>query len=385
VRSTLCALAIVSAGAALLSSTTAIAQTAPGPTALEPLRVTVVRRVVVVLPACAEQGPFDGPGVVRQLGTELVEDGIDRVEAIESADESPALARVSFDLASCAADVTQVMVIVDDLATRKNVRRSVDVSDVRGAVRTRALALAIAELLRASFSELAMSDAPPPAVGVPSVVRDAMRTRLRGRVGDTTPRPVAPVAPIAPVARVAPVPEPVFAHRVGAAIDARSAAIGPIAVGARFTYELTAVRWTRSTLSLRLDIGGAVATMSDPFGAVWLPIVTGGAGALFETRVGESLEAGIGGRIEGGAVWIVPRPAIEGVSAIETVHASLALGALATMRARISARGWMGIELELGAAPVGPVVLAREGAVDRVIGGSVGATAAARINAGVRF
>ncbi|MBL8681885.1 MAG: hypothetical protein JNK05_22145 [Myxococcales bacterium] len=366
--------------AAQLFATAALAQSAPDATALEPLRVTVVRRVVVVLPACAEQGPFDGQGVVRQLRTELVEDGIDRVEAIESNDDSPSLARVSFELSSCVPDVTQVMVIVDDLATRKNVRRSVDLSDVRGAVRTRALALAIAELLRASFSELALSDAPPPAVGVPSVVRDAMRTRLRARVGE----PVAP-RPVVPTPTVPPRVEPVFVHRVGAAIDARSASTGPIATGVRATYELTAVRWSRSTLSLRVDAGGALASMSDPFGSVLVPLVSVGAGALFETRVSETFDAGLGGRIEGGAVWILPRPTVEGVRAIESVHPALAVGALASMRARVGERGWLGIELELGVAPVGPIVLAREGTVDRVIGGSSGATGAARIGAGARF
>jgi hypothetical protein len=343
-------------------------------------RETPIRRVAVALPACEGPGVFDGQAVVRQLRTELVEDGIDRVETIANDDETPALARVSFSLSSCATDVTQVTVIVDDLATRKNVRRSVDLSDVRGALRTRALALAIAELLRASFSELALDDAPPPAVGVPAAVRDALRTRLRARVVDPTPSPPPVVA--TPRARR---PEGPLSHRVGAVIDGRGASIGPVFVGGRGLYELIAARWDRATLSLRVDAGASLSALADPLGTVWMPYATVGVGALFEARAGGALDAGLGARVEGGAVWVLPRPTVEGVVASDSVHATFAVALLSTMRVRVTSRGWIGTELELGVAPAGPIVTAREGAVDRVIGGAAGAMAGARLGAGVRF
>ncbi len=49
---------------------------------------------------------------------------------------------------------------VDDALTNKSVRREVDLGDVPASGRPRALALAAAELLRASWAELAL---PPPA------------------------------------------------------------------------------------------------------------------------------------------------------------------------------------------------------------------------------
>lgn len=369
-------------GAALLSiSAVARGQNVSDPTALEPVRVSSNRNVGVVLPACADPGPFDGPGVVRQLRTELVEDAIERVDAVLAGDDTPMLARISFDVASCADALPTITVIIDDLVTRKNVRRSIDLSDVRGAIRTRAMALAIAELLRASFTELALADAPPSAVEVPAAVREALRTRLRARVAE--PRPQAPAPQ--PPPRPAPIAPAGSSHRVALAVDARTASIGPLLTGARLLYELTAARWGRASLALRVDAGASTGAAFDPLGTVQLTSANAAIGALYEVSPLPGFLLGVGARVEGGAVWIAPTAMSVMVRSFDSVAPSLAIHALAVARAELDPRVWLGLELELGATPVGPIVQAREGATDRVIGSVAGASGGARIAVGLRF
>jgi hypothetical protein len=79
-----------------------------------------------------------------------------------------------------AASVTHVSVEIEvhDALTNKYVLREVDTRTLPGDARGLALATAAEELLRASWAELAIEDAPPPAREPPPEVREAVRPVL---------------------------------------------------------------------------------------------------------------------------------------------------------------------------------------------------------------
>lgn len=159
-----------------------VAQTPPPPTGPTVPAGTVQRAsVALVLPTCPAVGavaPVDGEAMARILRAELSGDGVTDVSVVPATDTEVGLARVTFVTEQCTANASSLTLQVDDAVTRKHVERAVDLSDVTGAIRTRTLALAVAELLRASWAELELPDVPQSAVPVPVELRTAMRTRL---------------------------------------------------------------------------------------------------------------------------------------------------------------------------------------------------------------
>lgn len=111
--------------------------------------------------------------VEELVRVEMRADGIEEVRAI-SETEAPALARIAVEPTDCSADPGVYRIAIDDVATHKRVERSVSLADVDDDARPRALALAIAELLRASWAELAYVE-PPPAI--PRRILEAVRLR----------------------------------------------------------------------------------------------------------------------------------------------------------------------------------------------------------------
>lgn len=123
--------------------------------------------VLVVTPECPLE-TIDVVESLRLLRIELVGDAVAQVDLVTAAappaDEPGRIAIVHLRVAPCAPDATAIEVIIDDAVTRKRVRRSLDAGGVPRDVRPRALALGIAELLRASWAELARVDPLEPAV-----------------------------------------------------------------------------------------------------------------------------------------------------------------------------------------------------------------------------
>jgi hypothetical protein len=111
--------------------------------------------------------------VEELVRVEMRADGIEEVRAI-SETEVPALARIAVEPADCDAQPGAYRIAIDDVATHKRVERSVSLADVDEDARPRALALAIAELLRASWAELAYVE-PPPAM--PRRILETVRLR----------------------------------------------------------------------------------------------------------------------------------------------------------------------------------------------------------------
>jgi hypothetical protein len=111
--------------------------------------------------------------VEELVRVEMRADGIEEVRAITET-ETPALARIAVEPADCDGQPGAYHIAIDDVATRKRVERSVSLADVDADARPRALALAIAELLRASWAELAYVE-PPPAM--PRRILETVRLR----------------------------------------------------------------------------------------------------------------------------------------------------------------------------------------------------------------
>jgi hypothetical protein len=83
-------------------------------------------------------------------------------------------------------DGATIDVDVRDRLTAKRVSRDVDLSSVPPDGRSLTLAVVADELLRASWAELALASAPPPAQSVPPAVKDAIEEELAPKRGFTT-------------------------------------------------------------------------------------------------------------------------------------------------------------------------------------------------------
>jgi hypothetical protein len=76
-----------------------------------------------------------------------------------------------------------VVVLVRDAITNKRVARDVDLSNIPVDAHPRTIAVVAAELLRASWAELALSSAPPPARPVPPAVEETLASTIRAPSG----------------------------------------------------------------------------------------------------------------------------------------------------------------------------------------------------------
>lgn len=315
-------------GLALLGPSAAFAQeSAEAPASAMPARVELTA------PACAEA--VRAEVLLRMLRVELAGDGVERVELAAPGDAAGgALARVSVEVAPCAADASEFLVTVDDAATRKSVRRAVDLADVPAATRPRALALAVAELLRASWLELAVPTAPPTAAPVPEAVRDVVRLR---------------VTALAPRAR-APREAPRWAPFVSLGFDARLLPLAATGVaGVRLAGGVTPP-WSLDGTRVRLRADGGVMFGSGAslLGDVDVLVATG-AVALTFTR-GAAVAVELGPRVEVGVARAVGRitagHSATGVTVGEDEAALVGVGLVAGVRGRLSATWAASLELE---------------------------------------
>lgn len=109
--------------------------------------------------------------LTRDLRASLRERGI--AMEVGASSETDSLARVRIDAAGLA--TLSLRIVVEDALTRKIVERSMSLEGVPPDVWSVLVSAAADELLRASWVELSMPDAPPPAQEVPQVVEEAIR------------------------------------------------------------------------------------------------------------------------------------------------------------------------------------------------------------------
>jgi hypothetical protein len=121
-----------------------------------------------------EHAPFDAASwaeVVTQLRTALAARFIDLCGPADRS-ESPTLATLA--MGTTEGDSVRITVLVKDEVTDKRVARDVDLATIPNDGRPLTVALAADELLRASWAEVNLVDAPPPVRPVPREVSEAI-------------------------------------------------------------------------------------------------------------------------------------------------------------------------------------------------------------------
>jgi hypothetical protein len=304
-------------------------------------------RVVLRKRACAAPA-LDEAAFTRLLAGDLAADGVAEVELLDAAAPLPVVPALAVITLEGACESAAVTVVIDDAATDKQLRRAVDLRAVAEPGRAEALSQTTAQLLRASWAELALPHAPLPRLPVPPVVRAATLERL-------TAVPGAPVH--------GPEPAPVF---LSAGIDGRYL-FGPGAglLGGRLIASIPVLEHLR----LRFDAGAAHGSVDDGQGSLDLLAVTGAAGVSF-AQAWESAAVEVGPRVEVG--WALSRGGAGSSYGASSVLAATTVAT--TGRLRVGGRGWCSLELELG--PVLHGFAARDGSTLR------GAMGAARLGIG---
>lgn len=259
-----------------------------------------VSRVVLEEPTC-EDLPFDWESFASLLALELADDGVAEIVGPTEDPSSPlgeqtlAIIRVltSCSRAELSADVVRVE--IEDRLTQKQVTRDFDLTGVPLRSRSRALALGAAELLRASWAELAMPSAPSPIVDVPPTIRDAVRVVPRRPLTDPFP-PTAPAAERrdASTATVEPAPERTTHLTLRAVLEVDAFASGNLALGGG---ALEGDIVLDSVVALRLGVRSGYGQSSHPLGEVEVIAMLGQLGISFGTQLSD--------------LWLSLTPAIE--------------------------------------------------------------------------
>jgi hypothetical protein len=298
--------------------------------------------VIVHVEDCPGAAPVALDPFVAILTAELRADGVERVLAqvprpTAAPREPGALAVIDVRADPCEASPRELVVHIADDATRKQVERRVQLSDVAEPSRPRALALAVAETLRASWMELEMPDAPPPAVPVPPAVREAVVVRT---------------ATIAP-------------DRLAASVPPDRASTGPdvsLALAWRaFPSPTTSTFGGRAALQLplggsfalvRFDAGALLGAARDVLGDVSLGEAAAGAALLFASPRGAVVSAELGPRVEAGAAWASGNAAAASTSSYAGAGFVSAASLLGGFRYRMTPAWRIVLELEAGATIV---------------------------------
>jgi hypothetical protein len=325
----------------------------PAPARGAPARVILRRSPCEVL--SLEETAF-----ARLIGIELAADGVTDVNLVDAAAPIPreptaALAILSLE-GGCDASAP-ITVVIDDAATDKSVRRIVDLGDLPREARARALSLAAAELLRASWAELVLPGAPPPRAPVPPLIRAVAAARVA-----RPSRP--PLAAPSPPSLDRPRP------RFDAMIEGRLFfGTGLGMVGGRLGASIPLP--SAPLLRLRFDAGAAHGGAVDPLGEVNLWLASGALG----------LRVGVGAA----SAWIEAGPRLElGAGFAEgrarpgfVEHRGATLVAMASMTAtgglRLGAHVACSLELELGPVLRGFTATA-DARTPAAVGGLLGTT-----------
>lgn len=311
------------------------------------------------LPHC-RRAPFEASAFLDLLHVELQSDGVDRIDVStpESPSGPPALARVRMEFEPCARRPRALAIDIDDAVTHKRVARVISVRDIAAEARPRALALAVAELLRASWVELALPAGSAPAFLAPEAVRRSVIARFApAEAGAMKPGPAeAPQpasAPIqtgpsvteepSPVAQPAPrsgevpgnvgaperssptIPAPAPATALTGAGRSDRVSGGPASLP-QVRTEIELRSFPQSSTSLvgggvalsalqvgvfRVRLGAALLSglVDHPLGQISLAAALGNVGMLAGLRFPRiSIEAGP--RIDAGWAWIRGRPSV---------------------------------------------------------------------------
>ncbi len=246
----------------------------------------------VVVPEC-DASAFDAQAFARAVDLELRADGAHEVEVAPSEPAAPGsapMATVRVEADPCTDRAGAVDVVIVDAVTQKTVERRVSIGDVAFSARARVLALAAAELLRASFQEIRMPWAPRGKLPVPPSVTLAA-TEWDRAAHPVEPRPA--YAPREPPSSPDAVSEP-RVHVDAAAVGRFFPAYGTAVVGPSVAVSVGVSR--SIPIRARLDASALFGTSYDPLGSIAVALVGGGAALVAARRAGP-LDVEVGPRL----------------------------------------------------------------------------------------
>jgi hypothetical protein len=294
--------------------------------------------VVVVPPDCLSAAPNARDALVAILTAELRADGVDRVLLVPGPDKDRPLAVITLRASPCEPTAREVLVTIEDHATSKKVERRVPLADVDDAARPRVLALAVAELLRATWLELTLREAPPPEVPVPDTVRSAMVRQVAAALGPAlgagTPREVVAEPP-----SKLPAPSLAVASRVFP--STQTVLFGGDAAG---TMPVLA-----PGLAARLDGRVLVGTAHDPLGDVNLGLATVGGALMLASPREATVWAAVGPHVELGVAWASGSPLDQATESRRGAGFVSTASLLGAFYVRITRQWDLALELEGGA------------------------------------
>jgi hypothetical protein len=311
--------------------------------------------IVLVPPKCAGAG-LNVESFANLLAADLRSDGVEgvRLPWTEPTASESVLATITLEAEPCGAEMRDIDVTIEDQATRKRVVRRIPVKDVAEALRPRAMALAVAELLRASLLELMTSDAPPPAVPVPTEVKRAVARRMEALVG---------------AGREAPPPagnkEVDVAAVWHASLGGQSSMFGGRAAVGTLLWR---------SLLLRADLGGLAGSAQDALGDITLGEAEAGLSLLWASPRDAAVSGAFGARSELGLGWANGHPSNQQTSSSfgsGFVFNALLLGEVAF---RISPSWRLALGVESGATVVPIVALADSRRITGIQGAMLGVT-----------
>ncbi|MDH5673592.1 MAG: hypothetical protein OEZ06_15665 [Myxococcales bacterium] len=335
----------------LLSATVASAQDPGAPVARrpdEPAESPAEARVRVALhDASCARVPYDRVRLRSLLRVELTVLGAELepaapAAATVTAGAEPPLATVVVELPDCEDGGDRIALQVLDTLTHKRALRELDLTDVAVDSRERALAIAVVELLRASWAELLLERDRPADYELSEALRQRLVERLRPKTDAVEPPPTRDRA-VAFEAAAQARRQHARSHQLAAVLNTR---VFPSRGGALLGPALSLSRWLFE--GARLDLGAelGVGSADDPLGEVSMGLLAGRVG--MSAAVGSSLQLRLGPQLIAGLGWGsgTPRdPTVAGQSQ-KALVAALCLRSELTVR--LSPSLWLLTSLELG-------------------------------------
>jgi hypothetical protein len=316
------------------------------------------QRIVVLTPSCAAAPAFFS-SFVESLRVELAAHAPECCEIWDAAGPPPpASVRVSLMIDPCDASPERLLVTVDDPARGRLVNRQVSLADVSPVARPRALALAVAELVRPGGWLIPQ----PETAGSHDVAATAPAV---SRATATPARPA--LTPLAPLVVSVQMPA---ARRASASTSARGDFVlrrYPSRQTTLYGGELSLRRAGRR-LQSEAELGAMAGDRTTAFGQVAFRAATAG-GEIGVRLVAGAFDTTLGVRGELGWAWIQGTPADVQVRA---GSGSALLGSLGVRAAvQIPAARWFGAEL---IAEAGDAVRGVDGRVNgQPVAGATGA------------
>jgi len=276
---------------------------------------------VVVVPSSCGGGPWSSAAWVELLRVELAGDRIEVRPADSSPLASPA-PRVGVEATPCDGAATSALLVYSDGPARRT--KTIDLAGIDPVARARALAIAIADLVRSSI--VAPSAGSPPAPPAPPA---PAQVDVRVRIDDRRPPAQPP-------------PDPPPGAEWFASAETRVFAQAPAGLfGARAGVQVPLAPW----LAWTGDAGVLASSARDPLGEIDGTVATLGT-ALLGTGGDSGVLFGVGPRIEAGLGWFSGHATAPGVTASRstTPLVFLAMTAVASFPIRGSFSGYLALD-----------------------------------------